>query len=178
MTESQPAAPEPSPESVRRSLRALANGSTSAAETTPADGSPPADESTSADGAASPHTSSGTGTAGRDADRLESDLGDGEGPVADAERTVDDAERAVSCARTAGDFLLGGGRAALDDAVATAARRGSPRLAQRGRRARAVLRDLDAALTGANDLREPRGDDSTPSPTGDATTSAPLAERF
>jgi hypothetical protein len=43
---------------------------------------------------------------------------------------------------------------------------------------RAVLSDLDAALTEAHAPSEPRGDDPTPSPTGDATTSAPLAERF
>jgi hypothetical protein len=117
VTECQSPAPEPSPESVRRSLRALADGS------------------------ASSRPSPASANAEYDPERLR--------------QIVEDAEHAVSCAEAAAAFLLDGRLAALDDAVTTlgntvttAEHHGLDGLADRGRRARAILRDLDAALVG------------------------------
>ncbi|MFD1597470.1 hypothetical protein [Halobellus rarus] len=110
MTECQSPAPEPSPESVRRSLRSLAEGS------------------------APRRSSTAPASAGSDP-----------GPL---EEVVEDAERAVSCAVAAAAFLLDVGLNALDDAVTAAERCGHDQVAQRGRRSRAILRDLDAALSG------------------------------
>jgi len=140
VTECQATTSEPSPESVRRSLRALVD------ESAPRR---PLTDSTSTD---------------CDSERLEA--------------AVEDAERAVSRAEAAAAFLLDGRLATLDEAIMTAERRGSERLTQRGRRARAVLRNLDAALVGNAERREGDVAASQHPTAGGATTSAPLAERF
>ncbi|WP_049985827.1 hypothetical protein [Halobellus rufus] len=107
MTERQAATTAQSADSVRRSLRALA------------DGSAPPEPSESA----------------TDFDGNER-----------AEAVVRDAESAMSCAREATAFLRDGRLTELEAAVAAADRRGAVDVAERGRRALATLRALDAAL--------------------------------
>ncbi|QCC48271.1 hypothetical protein [Halobellus limi] len=128
MTDCQSAASEPSPESVRRSLRALAEGS--------------APRGPSPDPASARH----------DPERLRA--------------VVEDAERAVSCAAAASAFLLDGRLATLGDAVTTAERCGHEQVARRGRRARAILRDLDTAVSGRDSEIGPSGGGPEAEPSG------------
>jgi len=101
---------EPSPESVRRSLRALT------------DGSAPARPSPTAPGP------------GREADGPEIRLADAEVVVAnlgDAEDVISDAESAVSCACAGANFVAAGRLSALDAAVRMSTRCGTAQLARR-----------------------------------------------
>jgi len=123
---------DPHPESVRRSLRALADGS-------------------------APSARSSTARPIDDRDRVDA--------------TVRDAEAATSCARAAATFLRNGQLPELDAAVRAAERHGWTGLSQNGRRTLATLRRLDAALRG--DASGAESDVAR-----DATTSAPVAERF
>lgn len=115
--------PATSTESVRQSLRALADG------TSPERAAPALEDA----------ERESVGVERESAERV----------VGDAERrVVGDAERVVTCAREAAAFLADGRLADLEAAVATAARRDAEDLERRGRRAQAELSRLDAALCG------------------------------
>ena len=118
---------EPSPKSVRRSLRALTEGS-APARLTPTAPDP-----------------------GCDAEGPETGLVGAEAVVADtedAEDVISDAESAVSCACAGARFVAAGRLSALDAAVRTATRCGTAELARRGRTASATLRRFETALRG------------------------------
>ena len=138
--------PVPSTESVRQSLRALADG-------TSPERAAPALENAEREPVGAERESVGVereSVERESVERVVSDFERVEYVVGDAERVVGDAERVVTCARDAAAFLADGRLPDLEAAVATAARRDAGDLERRGRRAQADLRRLDAALCGSD----------------------------
>ena len=126
---------QPSPDAVRRSLRALADGSAPGRRNVPPEVG--LDDATAPPPRASADTTASRPEAG-------SDTASAPPPAS----VVRGAEQAAGDARVAAAFLSAERLPHLDAAVATAAARGDDELAERGRVARTSLQRLDNVLKG------------------------------
>jgi hypothetical protein len=124
---------QPSPDAVRRSLRALADGSVPGRHNVPPEVGP--DDATASPPRASTDTTASPPEAGIDTASAP--------PPASVVR---EAEQAAGDARVAAAFLSAERLPHLDAAVATAVARGDDELAERGRVARTSLQRLDSVL--------------------------------